>query len=334
MKTEILKMLRETDGYISGQQISEKFGVSRTAVWKVIRQLEEEGYQVQAVRNKGYRIVDSPDVMTKEELESLMRTQWAGKNILYYDVTDSTNLRIKQAGDAGAPHGTLAVADRQTAGRGRRGRSWESPPGSSIYMSILLRPDILPDKAPMLTLVTALSVAEGISQCTDFAGGEDGETGVQIKWPNDIIINKKKLVGILTEMSSQIDYISHVTVGIGINVNMTEFPEELRETATSLFLECGHVVKRAPIIAAVMERLEENYERFMETQDLSGLMDRYSRLLVNKDREVQILGAKEQYRAYALGINQTGELLVRREDGTVEEVYAGQVSVRGVYGYV
>ena len=123
MKTEILKFLRDTEGYVSGQQLSEKFGVSRTAVWKVIRQLQEEGYQVKAVRNRGYHIVDSPDVMTEEELASLMKTRWAGRNILYYDMTDSTNLRIKQAGDEGAPHGTLAVADRQTAGRGRRGRA-------------------------------------------------------------------------------------------------------------------------------------------------------------------------------------------------------------------
>ena len=148
MKAQILKMLREADGYISGQQLCEKFGVSRTAVWKVIRQLQEEGYEVEAVRNKGYRIIDSPDVMTKEELESLMDTKWAGKNIVYYDEVDSTNLRIKQLGDEGAPEGTLAVADRQTAGRGRRGRSWDSPAGESISMSILLRPQITPNQAP------------------------------------------------------------------------------------------------------------------------------------------------------------------------------------------
>ena len=221
MKTEILKLLRETDGYVSGQQISGQFGVSRTAVWKVIRQLQEDGYQVEAVRNKGYHIVDSPDVMTKEELASLMKTRWAGRNILYYDVTDSTNLRIKQAGDEGAPHGTLAVADRQTAGRGRRGRTWESPVGSSIYISILLRPEIAPNKASMLTLVMALSVVEGIQECI----GNDRD--IQIKWPNDIIINGKKLAGILTEMSSQIDYINHVTVGVGINVNTTDFPSRI-----------------------------------------------------------------------------------------------------------
>lgn len=325
MKTEILKLLRATDGYVSGQQISEQLGVSRAAVWKAIRRLQDEGYQVEAVRNKGYHIVGTPDVMTKEELDSLMKTRWAGRNILYYETTDSTNLRIRQAGDEGAPHGTLAVADRQTAGRGRRGRTWESPAGSSIYMSVLLRPDIAPNKASMLTLVMALSVAEGIQQCIPI---------IQIKWPNDIIVNGKKLVGILTEMSAQVDYINHVTVGVGINVNMTAFPEEIADTATSLCLECGHAVKRAPLIAAVMERLEENYEIFLETEDLSGLMERYSALLVNRDRDVRIIGEKETYQAHAIGIDRTGELIVRREDGTMEKIYAGEVSVRGVYGYV
>lgn len=325
MKTEILKLLRATDGYVSGQQISEQLGVSRAAVWKAIRRLQDEGYQVEAVRNKGYHIVGTPDVMTKEELDSLMKTRWAGRNILYYETTDSTNLRIRQAGDEGAPHGTLAVADRQTAGRGRRGRTWESPAGSSIYMSVLLRPDIAPNKASMLTLVMALSVAEGIQQCIPI---------IQIKWPNDIIVNGKKLVGILTEMSAQVDYINHVTVGVGINVNMTAFQEEIADTATSLSLECGHAVKRAPLIAAVMERLEENYEIFLETEDLSGLMERYSALLVNRDRDVRIIGEKETYQAHAIGIDRTGELIVRREDGTMEKIYAGEVSVRGVYGYV
>lgn len=340
MKTEILKLLRETDGYISGQQISEQFGVSRTAVWKVIRQLQDEGYRVEAVRNKGYHIAGSPDVMTKEELDSLMKTCWAGRNILYYDETDSTNLRIRQAGEDGAPHGTLAVADRQTAGRGRRGRTWESPQGSSISMSILLRPQIAPNRASMLTLVMALSTAEGIRKCLESADAfQDGGVPecipeIQIKWPNDIIIDGKKLAGILTEMSSQIDYINHVTVGVGINVNMTEFPSGIRETATSLRLECGRRIRRAPLIAAVMERLEENYEVFLKTEDLSGLLERYSALLVNRGRDVLIAGTGEEYLARAIGIDPTGELVVRREDGTVEKIYAGEVSVRGVYGYV
>ena len=302
MKTEILKMLRETEDYVSGQQICGKLGVSRTAVWKVIRQLQEEGYQIEAVRNRGYRILDGPDVMTREELESLMGTRWAGSRIYYYPETDSTNIRIRQLADEGAPHGTLAVADMQTAGRGRRGRTWESPAGSSIYMSILLRPDLMPSAAPPLTLVMACSVAEGIMDCEDVK--------VQIKWPNDVII------------------------GVGINVNMTEFPDSIRETATSLRIEAGHKVRRAKLIAAVMKRFEADYEMFMQTGDLSGLMEKYSSMLVNQDRDVRILGVKETYTAHALGIDRNGELIVRREDGTEEKISSGEVSVRGVYGYV
>lgn len=325
MKAAILKILRETGDYVSGQEICEKLGVSRTAVWKVIRQLQEEGYQVDAARSRGYRIIDGPDVMTAEEVESLLDTEWAGKPVVYYPETDSTNIRIRHLGDEGAPHGTLAVADRQTAGRGRRGRTWESPGGSCIYMSILLRPDLAPEKAPMLTLVMACGVAEGIMDCADVK--------VQIKWPNDIIVSGKKLAGILTEMSTQVDYINHVTVGVGINVNVQNFPEEI-QTATSLLSEIGTQTKRAPVIAAVMKHFEENYKIFMQTEDMSGLMKKYSSLLVNQDREVLILEKDAEYKAYAEGINQKGELVVRREDGTVENICAGEVSVRGVYGYV
>ena len=193
-------------------------------------------------------------------------------------------------------------------------------------MSILLRPEIPPVKAPMLTLVMALSVAEGLKEST----GLD----VEIKWPNDIVLNGKKLVGILTEMSTEIDYINHVVIGVGINVNMTGLPEELSEKATSLRLETGRIVKRSPIIAAVMRSFEKNYSLFLETQDLEKMQEKYNSLLVNREKEVRILGAKEQYNAYALGVNKEGELLVRRGDGTTEAVFAGEVSVRGVYGYV
>ena len=162
MKAEILKMLRESEGFCSGQYLCRKLGVSRTAVWKAISQLKEEGYQVEAVRNKGYRIVDSPDVMTQDELASLIHTEWAGNRIVYYEETDSTNVRAKLLGEEGAAHGTLVVADMQESGRGRRGRAWDSPPGGSVYMSLLLRPEIEPTRAPMLTLVMALAVAKAL----------------------------------------------------------------------------------------------------------------------------------------------------------------------------
>lgn len=328
MKTEILKLLRESKDYVSGQQLCETFGVSRTAVWKVMNQLKEEGYEVEAVRNRGYRIVGSADVMTQEELESLLdgRTKWAGQHVVYSDEIDSTNIKAKQLGEEGASHGTLIVADMQTAGRGRRGRGWDSPSGSSIYMSIMLRPKFPPVKAPMLTIVMAYSVARALRTCT----GLD----VQIKWPNDIILNGKKIVGILTEMSTEIDYINHVVIGVGINVNTETFPEEIADKATSLRIEIGEVQKRAPIVAEIMSEFEKCYEEFEKQEDLSFIQEEYNKLLVNCGKDVCILGAKESYQAHALGINETGELIVRREDGSKETVYAGEVSVRGVYGYV
>lgn len=328
MKTEILKILRESGEYVSGQQLCEELGVSRTAVWKAVNQLKEEGYQVEAVRNRGYRILAGPDVMTKEELDSLLvgKTSWAGQNIYYYPEIDSTNVRAKQLGEENAPHGTLVVADMQTAGRGRRGRDWESPPGCSIYMSLLLRPDIRPGNAPMMTIVMAYSVAKAIRKCTGL--------NVQIKWPNDIILNGKKIVGILTEMSTEIDYINHVVIGVGINVNMESFPEELADKATSLRIETGETVKRSPVIAETMIQFEACYGQFVECGNLGFLREAYNEMLVNCGREVLILGAKESYQAHALGIDDNGELLVRHEDGTVETVYAGEVSVRGIYGYV
>ncbi|SHJ94444.1 biotin--[acetyl-CoA-carboxylase] ligase [Hespellia stercorisuis] len=326
MKSEILKLLRESEGYVSGQQLCEHFGVSRTAVWKVINQLKEEGYQIEAVRNKGYHIVDCSDIMSREELQSQMNTVWAGREIAYFEETDSTNTQAKKLGDAGAPHGTLAVADKQCAGKGRRGRGWDSPSGSGIFMSILLRPDMEPSKAPMLTLVMAVSVAQAVCETE----GVD----TLIKWPNDIVVNGKKVCGILTEMSTEVDFINHVVIGVGINVNTGAFPEEIAQKATSLRLEMGHPVKRSPLIASVMHFFEVNYEQFQKVGNLSFLQETYNRMLVNRDRDVRILAPGNEYNAHAIGINEQGELLVRRGDGRTEAVYSGEVSVRGIYGYV
>lgn len=326
MKVKILSMLRETDGYISGQRLCREFNVSRTAVWKVIEQLKEEGYQIEAVRNRGYHLEKAPDVMWKAEIESLLTTKWAGCDVLYFPETDSTNNRAKLLGDEGAPHGTLVVAERQTGGKGRRGRRWESPAGSSIYMSILLRPDILPNQAPMLTLVMALSVAEAIRIRT-------GRRAL-IKWPNDIVLNGKKVCGILTEMSTEIQWINYVVIGVGINVNTKNFPEELAETATSIYLENGCLQRRAPLAAEVMKQFEQYYHAFMEVGNLSEILEDYNRLLVNREREVRVLEPGHEFNGQAIGINETGELLVRAEEGVIKKVYAGEVSVRGIYGYV
>ncbi len=326
MKTEILEILRNSEGYVSGQQLCEKFQVSRTAVWKVIEQLKEEGYQIEAIRNKGYHLKESPDILSSANLESMMRTAWAGRSVLSFDTVDSTNIQAKKLGEKDGAHGLLVVAESQTAGKGRRGRNWQSPPGNSIYMSILLRPRIAPNKAPMLTLVMAQSAAEAVREV---AGADVG-----IKWPNDLVLNKKKVCGILTEMSAEVDYIHYVVIGIGINVNEESFPEEISRTATSLRIESGRKYRRAELIAALMQRFEENYEMFMRTEDLSGIRQSYNSLLVNRGCGVRVLEPGKEYDGRALGIRDTGELLVQKPDGTVAEVYAGEVSVRGIYGYV
>jgi BirA family biotin operon repressor/biotin-[acetyl-CoA-carboxylase] ligase len=220
----------------------------------------------------------------------------------------------------------VVVAECQSAGRGRLGRNWDSPAGSNVYMTLLLRPELKPDQAPMLTLVMALSVAEALREMT----GLDA----QIKWPNDIVVNGKKVCGILTEMRAEVGYIDHVAIGAGINVNREEFPEELKEMATSLVLECGKAFSREEILAGILEHFQKDYDRFMKTGSFRDLKADYETLLVNRGKKVRVLGETEPYHAVALGINEKGELLVRREDGTETAVYAGEVSVRGIYGYV
>lgn len=318
-------MLRETDVYVSGQELCNKFGVSRTAIWKVINQLKEAGYEIEAAQNKGYHLIAAPDVMTEAELESLKNTQWAGCEIYCFDSIDSTNTKAKELAEAGHPSGTLVVADQQTLGRGRRGRSWESPARTGIFMTLMLKPDINPNNASMLTLVAAMATARAITEVT-------GEAA-QIKWPNDIVMNGKKVVGILTEMSAQFDYINHIVVGIGINVHNEEFPEEIAKTASSLLLECGHRIHRASLIEAFLEEFERLYAVYLETEDMSGLQKEYDSLLVNRGRQVRVLDPKEPFEGKAMGITKKGELIVDTWESR-KLVSSGEVSVRGIYGYV
>lgn len=325
MKNEILRLLKTSDTYISGQQLCDYFNVSRTSIWKVMDQLKKEGYEIEAVRNRGYRLVSSPDVISEAEIKSLLKTKWAGCEVAYYDETNSTNSRAKDSGEKNGTHGTLFIADKQNAGKGRRGRLWDSPSGKNIYMTLLLRPKITPDKAPMLTLVMGLSVAEGIRKVSGVEA--------KIKWPNDIVINKKKVCGILTEMATEIECVHYVVIGVGINVNQQYFPEEIKKMATSLYNETGNVYKRSELIASVMESFEKNYEAFLETGDLSGIREVYDSILVNCGQEVKVLEPGNEYRAVAEGINKTGELIVILPDGKKKNIFAGEVSVRGIYGY-
>ena len=276
-----------------------------------------------------------------------LRTDYMARSLYYYDKTDSTNLRIRQLAEEGAPEGTLAVADMQTAGRGRRGRGWISPSGMNIYMSLLLKPAIPASDASMITLIAAMAVAGAVRDIPEasIGGMADTSTGVsgtpadiKIKWPNDIVVGGRKVCGILTEMDLDGETIRDVIVGIGINVNQDsreEFPEEIRETASSLRIELGTgEIDRSALIARIMDLFEKEYDEFIKCGDLSFMKDRYNDMLAGLGGQVRVLDPKCEYTGMSRGMDERGQLLVETDDGVIRPVYAGEVSVRGLYGYV
>lgn len=277
--------------------------------------LQTGDFEISSVSSKHYN---------KEEISKNIHTKWAGNTVHFAVETDSTNEWIKRLAAEGAAHGTLAVTEYQSGGKGRLGRKWVAPAGSSIMMSLLLRPQFPPTLASMLTLVMGLSAAQAI----ETAGLE-----TSIKWPNDVVVSRKKVSGILTEMELEGDRIREVIIGIGINVNLKEIPDDLQDKATSLCLETGKVYNRTILLGEILRQFEYNYELFVKNLDLRLLMDEYHRLLANRDQPVQVL-AKEPFAGIARGINAKGELLVETSDGTKVHVNSGEVSVRGLYSYV
>lgn len=342
-KQEILRRLSGSGDYVSGQELCEILGVSRTAVWKNIQKLKEEGYPIEAVTNKGYRLlsVEEADILDREQISSKLTTAWAGRPLIYREETGSTNDDIFALAAEGYPHGTLIAASRQTAGKGRRGRTWISPAEGNVYMSILLKPDLPPDVTPMLTVVMALSVYQAsLDIAAAQAEADSARCRFGIKWPNDIVVSVndgpyRKLCGILTEMRMEDREISAITIGIGLNVNQTEFAPEIAENATSYSLALGRKINRAALTAYTWNHFEENYGLFAQTRDFSKLHDAYEEGLVNKGRSVHVLDPRTPFTGTAVGINPQGELLVQPDDGSpVRTIASGEVSVRGVQGYV
>ena len=273
---------------------------------------------------ESYEEIVTDGIYNETTIADQIHTKWAGKTVHFARETDSTNLWIKRLAKEGASEGTLALAEFQSAGRGRLGRSWEVPEGTSVMMSILLRPKFESQYAPTLTLVMGMAVAKAVKNL-----GFD----VSIKWPNDVVVSHKKICGILTEMGVRDGKIDYAVIGVGINVNIKEFPEEMADKATSLYLESGREFDRSQIPGLVMEAFEKYYEKFAATCDLSGLKEEYESILANYNQPVRVL-AKEPYEGVARGITDGGELLVEKTDGTIVAVSAGEVSVRGLYSYV
>ena len=269
--------------------------------------------------------MDKVQLLSEEMLKEGLKTAWAGHPVIFKEELDSTNRLLMQVGTEGASHGTLAVTELQTSGRGRRGRSWYSPKGSGIWMSILLRPKQPAEKTPMLTLAAAMAAYDALKPYAQDCA---------IKWPNDLVINGKKVCGILTELGFAPDGSCYVVIGIGINVNTRDFEDELKPIAASLFTETGKSYDRLPIICDLWAAFEGYYEMWEKTGDLSLLKEAYNSRLVNMGRTVRIEGAAIRETGTALGIDDTGSLGILLADGTVKHVMSGEVSVRGVLGYV
>lgn len=264
-------------------------------------------------------------MIQEEKCKALIGDCPIGSALLIKEVTDSTNLDIRKAAETGAAHGLVAVAEQQTAGRGRRGRSWVSPPGENLYFSILLRPKLSAQETAALTPVMAIAVAQAARSI-----GLDGK----IKWPNDVVINGKKVCGILTELFFREEHDFYVVIGTGINVNQPGFPEEIQDRATSFFQEKKELIDREALLAKVLHFFAEYYANLEACGDLSGLRSIYESLLVNLHAQVEVLDPQGAWKGVAEGIDDRGELLVRHSDGRLEAVFAGEVSVRGIYGYV
>lgn len=326
MKNRILDILQHADGYVSGQQLCELLGVSRTAVWKNINSLKKQGYVIEGVNNKGYRLVISPDVITKDKIYEHLRTDIFARDITYYDETDSTNTRAKLAAEEGAVHGALFVANRQNAGKGRKGHSWNSDKGTTISMTYLLKPSVDISCVSAITIVSAVAIARAFDRVKGLKP--------QIKWPNDVLSNGKKLVGILTEMSSEGLDINYVVVGIGINVYNSQFPEDIADKATSIFIENGEGYDRSRLIAEISNEFEVLYNEFVKNKNLEFIVDEYNSYLVSKDRQVYVIEGDKRTEYTALGLSPDGGLLVKDEQGATHNIISGEVSVRGIYGYV
>jgi BirA family biotin operon repressor/biotin-[acetyl-CoA-carboxylase] ligase len=305
------------DDFTSGEALSSKLGLSRTAVWKHVEALRGKGYRIEAVPARGYRLVEVPDRLTELELRPLLATHDLGHTIHFHETLGSTNELAFRLAHEGAEHGEVVVTEQQTAGKGRRGRTWVSPPGLNLYFSAILRPELPPQRAPELTLVAAVALTEVLRE----AGAE-----ASIKWPNDVQIDGRKVAGILTELSAEPERVHFVVLGVGVNLNAQpeHFPEELRATATSLALARGQRIPRALFAATLWTRLEEWLDLHLET-GFGAIRQRWKELSSTLGQDVLVRTDRREFRGLAEDIDESGALLVRAEDGSVERVLAGDV---------
>lgn len=306
------------DDFISGAALSDKLGLSRTAVWKHVEQLRRLGYRIDAQPSRGYRLMEVPDRLTSLEVSPLLATRELGRTLHAFETIGSTNAEAHALAQEGAFHGEVVIAEQQTEGRGRRGRSWVSPAGSNLYFSAILRPEIPPSRAPEVTLLAAVALAETLR--------EAGATDAFIKWPNDLQINGKKVAGILTELSADVERVHFIVLGIGVNLNVdpATFPAEIAEIATSLMAARGQRVPRALFTAALWTKLENWLDRWLD-EGFGPVREAWKGLCSTLGQDVLVRSEAKELRGVAEDLDESGALLVRQADGRVERVLAGDV---------
>ncbi|MEW6661825.1 MAG: biotin--[acetyl-CoA-carboxylase] ligase [Bacillota bacterium] len=321
MKKDILILLRRHAGeYLSGEDLSRQLGVSRTAVWKHIQSLRDAGYQIDSQPRRGHCLVAVPDKLYPQEISAGLTAGRIGQAIHYFEEVRSTNEEARRLAERGAEEGTLVLAESQTGGKGRLGRHWLSPAGKGVWLSLILRPPIQPAKAPHLTMVAAVAAARAVEEASGLKAG--------IKWPNDILVNGKKVCGILTELKAEAERVHYAVVGIGLNVNLSpaDLPPELHATATSLAIETGHPVSRVLLTQGLLVHLEAFYTGYL-AQGFGLIKEAWEKMNVTLGRPVQVTAPEGRFSGIALDIDADGALLVAGEGG-IRAFYAGDVTLR------
>ena len=320
--SKILEILTSSSEYVSGQSLAQSLGVTRQAVWKEINALKKRGFKIESVPNRGYRLSSMPGYLVAAAVKREMRTAVIGSELIVLDSVGSTNDYLKQLGNGGCKNGTVVAAREQVSGKGRLGRVWKTKKDENVMFSVLLRPKMAPSEVSAVTPLAGLAVCKALREFT----GLD----CRIKWPNDVIVGRKKLVGILTEMSAEFDAVEYMIIGIGINVNQSEFPEEIAHKATSLLLETGKKFDKNKLLAAVLNQMEAEF--INSNLELSaGALEEYTSLCATVGKTVSFSRGGTKLSGIAAGVAENGELIVMFNDGTERRVNSGEVTAQGIY---
>lgn len=322
MEDNILNELKNAEDYISGEHLSSALNVSRTAIWKHIKNLKTKGYIIEGISNKGYKLISSPDLLNKSELLSLIKTSVLGKNIIHFDDIDSTNIKAKELAQKNIADGSIIIAEKQTLGSGRFNRKWISPSGG-LWFTLVLRPTMPPTEAPKITQIAAASIYKTLM---------DFNINTTIKWPNDILLNDKKLCGILAEMKCDMDSVHYLILGVGMNINIDEinFDESIKSTATSLKIEFNKQFERSEILANFLNHFETLYNKFLNNLDLSetiSICRDHSNIF---GKQAKLITYSNEEIVTCMSLSDTGDLIVKDSKGNEKAVLAGEISFNGM----